>query len=204
MSVNSKMTALADEIRELSGTTDTKNLDEMRVDVDAANTEIAEQAELIAQITTALEGKASGVEDIDEEVAEYTSLNTELEAVINSLPEAGGSGGGSFDTCTVKITCSTSNIYGYFYTKVVDGNYSMGYLANDTFQSALDVTLTDVLCGGFISVQTGIDICFLSVTISGDATYEVIRMASSVLPIVAITAPTSPGSYSEVTIINKD
>ena len=41
MTVNSKMTALADEIRELSGTTDTKNLDEMRVDVDTANTEIA-------------------------------------------------------------------------------------------------------------------------------------------------------------------
>jgi len=60
MSINEKMTALADEIRELSGTTDTKSLDEMKVDVDAANTEITEQAELIAQITTALEGKAGG------------------------------------------------------------------------------------------------------------------------------------------------
>lgn len=60
MTVNSKMTALANEIRELSGTTDTKNLDEMRVEVDVANTKIAEQAELIAQITTALEGKAGG------------------------------------------------------------------------------------------------------------------------------------------------
>jgi hypothetical protein len=42
MSVNSKMTALADEIRELSGTTTKKSLDAMTSDVDAANTEIAE------------------------------------------------------------------------------------------------------------------------------------------------------------------
>jgi hypothetical protein len=107
MSVNEKMTALADEIRELSGTTDTKSLDEMKVDVDAANAEIAEQAELIAQIATALEGKASGVENINEEVVEYTSLNMELEAIINSLPEAGG-GSGSVETCTVTLTCGTS------------------------------------------------------------------------------------------------
>lgn len=58
--VNEKMTALADEIRELSGTTDTKSLDEMKVDVDAANTEIAEQTELLEQIAAALEGKAGG------------------------------------------------------------------------------------------------------------------------------------------------
>lgn len=58
--VNSKMTALADEIRELSGATDTKSLDEMKVDVDAANAEIAEQTELLEQIAAALEGKAGG------------------------------------------------------------------------------------------------------------------------------------------------
>ncbi len=60
MSVNSKMTALADEIRELSGTTTTKSIDAMTTDVNAANTEISEQMDLIAQISTALEGKASG------------------------------------------------------------------------------------------------------------------------------------------------
>lgn len=58
--VNSKMTALADEIRELSGTVTPKSIDEMTSDVDAANTEISEQAGLLEQIATALEGKASG------------------------------------------------------------------------------------------------------------------------------------------------
>lgn len=60
MSINSKMTALADEIRELSGTTTAKSLDTMTSDVDAANAEIAEQTELLAQIATALEGKVGG------------------------------------------------------------------------------------------------------------------------------------------------
>lgn len=60
MSVNSKMTALADEIRELSGTTTTKSIDTMTSDVEAANTEIAEQTDLLEQIAAALEGKASG------------------------------------------------------------------------------------------------------------------------------------------------
>lgn len=60
MSVNSKMTALADEIRELSGTTSEKSIDAMTTDVNAANTEIVEQSNLITQIVIALEGKSGG------------------------------------------------------------------------------------------------------------------------------------------------
>lgn len=55
MSVHSKMTALADEIRELSGTTTTKSIDAMTSDVSAANDEVVEQADLIAQIKSAVD-----------------------------------------------------------------------------------------------------------------------------------------------------
>lgn len=57
--VNEKMTALADEVRTLSGTTTKKSLDTMTTDINAVNTEISEQMDLIQQITTALEGKTS-------------------------------------------------------------------------------------------------------------------------------------------------
>jgi hypothetical protein len=62
MSVNSKMTAIADEIRELSGTTETMGLDAMASNLGEANNEVDSQAELLSQIATALEGKAVGSE----------------------------------------------------------------------------------------------------------------------------------------------
>lgn len=58
MSVNSKMTALADEIRVLSGTTEAMGLDDMKAHVGEANDEVASQVELLAQVVAALEGKA--------------------------------------------------------------------------------------------------------------------------------------------------
>lgn len=67
MSVNSKMTALADEIRELSGTTEAIGLDAMKIHVGEANDAISVQSNLIseqdakiAELAQVLAGKASG------------------------------------------------------------------------------------------------------------------------------------------------
>ena len=53
------LTKIADEIRELSGTTNTMSLDAMATNVNEANTEIDEQESLLAEIANALTGKAS-------------------------------------------------------------------------------------------------------------------------------------------------
>jgi hypothetical protein len=58
ISVNAKMTALADEIRVLSGTTGAMGLDAMATNVGEANDEIDTQATKIAEISALLEGKA--------------------------------------------------------------------------------------------------------------------------------------------------
>lgn len=63
MSVKTKMTAIADEIRTLSGTDEAMGLDSMASNINGANTEVDSQAELISQIMTALEGKTA-VEDV--------------------------------------------------------------------------------------------------------------------------------------------
>ena len=59
MSIHTKMTAIADEIRELSGTTEAMGLDAMATHVSDANDEVDTQADLLAQIQTALEGKTA-------------------------------------------------------------------------------------------------------------------------------------------------
>lgn len=110
--VNEKMTALADEVRELSGSTELKGIDEMTSDIASANDEIVDQAELIAQIAAALEGKATtgNGEDVTTEVNAYTAKITSLETAVTALEEelagktAGGSGNNEFLKSVIERT----------------------------------------------------------------------------------------------------
>ena len=54
------LTSIGDEVRTLSGTTDTMSPSAMATNVEAANTEITGQSSLISQIISALDGKAAG------------------------------------------------------------------------------------------------------------------------------------------------
>lgn len=83
MSVNSKMTALADEIRVLSGTTETMSLDAMATHVGEANDEVASQVELLTQVVAALEGKAGGSSDLAKQIIERTITEISDDSVIN-------------------------------------------------------------------------------------------------------------------------
>lgn len=125
MNANEKLTALADEVRELSGTTTTKGLDDMKNDVDAANAEIAEQVALISQITAALEGKTSGGggEEVTEETNAYTAKLETLETAITALEtelegKASSGSGGNIETCTVtmNVWADYSDSYDFYYT----------------------------------------------------------------------------------------
>lgn len=62
MSVNSKMTAIADEVRTLSGATDKLGLDDMATNTHEANAEVDTQEELIQRIKIALQSKVTGAE----------------------------------------------------------------------------------------------------------------------------------------------
>ena len=68
MSINSKMTAIADEIRELAGTTEAMGLDAMATTLNTENANfnlnLTEQDSLISQIQAALQNKAVGAEPI--------------------------------------------------------------------------------------------------------------------------------------------
>lgn len=120
MEFNNKMTALADEIRELSGTTTEKGIDDMTADVNTANEEIANQVDLLAQAISAIEGKAGGG------VTLPTLSNPAVAADIVSGKEAINASGtkitGTIPTQAAKtITPSTSS-----QTAVASGRYTTG------------------------------------------------------------------------------
>ncbi len=90
MSVNTKMKAIADEIRTLSGTTEAMGLDAMANNVGVANDEVVIQAELLAQIIAALEAKFGGSSgDSAELPAVGTSAESCTWAQIKAISEAG-------------------------------------------------------------------------------------------------------------------
>lgn len=60
MSVNSKMTAIADEVRELSGSTEKLGLDAMATSLSDSNNTVTNQALIISNIKSTLRNKASG------------------------------------------------------------------------------------------------------------------------------------------------
>lgn len=78
MSVNSKMTAIADEIRELSSTIGTLGLDAMANTLKTENTSffsnLEAQDDLISQIRNALTGKAAGSTDAPEPVLQSKTV----------------------------------------------------------------------------------------------------------------------------------
>ena len=154
MNANEKLTALADEVRELSGTTTTKGLDDMKNDVDAANSEIAEQVALISQITAALEGKTSGGggEDVTEETNTYTEKIASLESAVTALEtelagKASGGSGGSIETCTLTINMDGLD-YNPFCFITVLGNSGLGFSMIDS-----STTLTNVVKNSEIMVM---------------------------------------------------
>lgn len=87
MSVNSKMTAIANQIRNLSGSSSLMGLDAMANNIGGANNEIANQLELVNEITELLVQKTN-TESFDEEIFEYTNLLSEQTNKITRLRQA--------------------------------------------------------------------------------------------------------------------
>ena len=137
-----------------------------------------------------------------------TEKITELISKINALPEAGSGGGsgGGVETCSIRLVCTTRDIYGYTYLAYRDGAFvpvsTFSSTTTGAVKGTLDVTLDDVVCNGFIYVQTSILFEMQVVSITGEATYAPIIHDSDVCSALNIYAPATSGSESTVTIID--
>lgn len=133
--VNKKMTAIADEVRTLSGATDKLGLDKMASHTREANTEVSEQAEMIQQLKSILQGKTEGgvPEDLSAELNEQEALIEQLRTVLAS--KASGGGGIALDDIATKaikgdVVLSVDTI----------GSYTFHGCSNITSLSAPNVT----------------------------------------------------------------
>ena len=106
MSVNTKMTAIADEVRTLSGTTDKLSLDEMAFHTREANTEVSEQAEMIQQLKNTLQGKVApgASEDLDDLLTEQEGLIADLLETLATKADGDGETPTPIQEKTVDVT----------------------------------------------------------------------------------------------------
>jgi hypothetical protein len=151
--VNSKMTAIADEIRTLTNTTEPMGLDAMATNIETANTATTTQESLISQIQTALIGKASGgsgsteINLQDKTITENGTYSADegydgLGNVTVNV-ESGGSGGLETVTGTITLDAPPSG----FYIGYID---AYGIRQNLEVMGAVSVSITK----GFIYINS--------------------------------------------------
>ena len=116
-----RLQPLADNIKVLKGA-DNITLQQMEDTIAETNTDIVSQTDLIAQLASALQGKAAG------------------------------GGGASVETCTVVLDGDSSAFRPYYYSyTTIDANGNITGAAVEA-NSATDVTLNNVVCGSVVTI----------------------------------------------------
>lgn len=155
MSVNSKMTALADEIRELSGTTEAIGLDAMKAHVGEANDEVASQVELLVQAVAALKGKAGGGS------GGVVAINNQDKTITENGTYTADEGYTGLGVVTVDVASGGSS-GGWDGVLASERPISIGalFFASDTSLKSIDINAWTNVGMGADTIQIGDYACF--------------------------------------------
>lgn len=169
MSVNSKMTAIADAIRSKTKKTGTLTLDQMATDIAAIDTSKPEQAKtatpsLSRQTISPDNGKVlSGVTVEPITASLLTSLDSDFKAeniaegvdMFGVVGTMAAGGGAAVETCTVEITSdSAARILVLAHSHLAtDGKVSTSYTDYGTGVGSANISLENVVCGSLIYVS---------------------------------------------------
>lgn len=96
-------------------------------------------------------GTNSGSEDLDTELTEQENLISQLSSILDSKASGGGAGG-SIETCTVTISCEGYIRYVVFSLES-NGAVTTGMRGNWQGDLGGEVTLENVVCGSAITMQ---------------------------------------------------
>ena len=158
MSVNSKMTAIADEIRELSGTAEAMGLDAMASNVGEVNAEVNSQTELLTQAVLALNGKTSGGGSGGVSVQSDWNQTDETAADFIKNKPFGDVGGDTLDWDIPADKITEDDLIGGMFIKISDAPVTMADIVNGFTVTALgetiDISINDcvVMTDGIIAV----------------------------------------------------
>lgn len=165
MSLKSKMTALADEVRDLSGTTDSKSIESMTSDINDANNLLIEEQSLISQLYDVIntlpdkeDGSTSGGIDTSDATAAASDLLKGKTAYVD----------GEKITGTIP-TRTKEDVDPGFLNKTNGIIIPIGYYANTVFYD--DVNFKSE------NIKAGVDIFGVTGTYTADGvTYEIITI----------------------------
>jgi hypothetical protein len=128
----------------------------------------------------------------------YIARINAAKEVAAGLPEAGGGGGGSVETCTVELTFSSTNINDICYTTF--NNNQVEYKIDSPRKTNVTVILNNVICSTSIVLKKNSIMLFGS-SINGTA--EITHYASYG-EVIVIKAPTVPNEHCTVVIRDDD